>query len=306
MPILQTTREKSRMMACRDHLRQLGVALLQYHDAYESFPAGVTGSVNRVQLDPPEFHPGWITSLLPYLDQPVLAKEFRPELPGEAPENRRSREFAVSTLICPTFGDARHDEQTGFAISNYAGCHDSGSTSIDRNNNGILFLNAHLNRDDISDGVSTTILVGEALPDPATLGWAAGSNSTLRNTGLSLFESRRIPPTPVPVLELPSEMPEQIAQIMRAAPPSSGVARPDWYEPPVRAVDPNRQKQPPPVPIPESFALTPGGFGSDHPGGVQFLLADGLVRFFSLRMDGRTLQQLADRADGLPQSGNDF
>ena len=50
--------------------------------------------------------------------------------------------------------------------------------------------------------------------------------------------------------------------------------------------------------ISERGPLEVGGFGSSHPGGANFCLADGSCRFLGDNIDRETYQQLGNRADG--------
>ena len=54
---------------------------------------------------------------------------------------------------------------------------------IAADNRGVLFLNSHVRRDEITDGTSHTLFVGEKLADVDDLGWMSGTRATLRNTG---------------------------------------------------------------------------------------------------------------------------
>ena len=76
----------------------------------------------------------------------------------------------VETLRCPVAGSA-----------SYSANRDGVEAPIDIDNSGVMFLNSSIRRDDIRDGVSNTIFVGES--SPYGLGWASGTRATLRNTG---------------------------------------------------------------------------------------------------------------------------
>ncbi len=56
----------------------------------------------------------------------------------------------------------------------------------------------------------------------------------------------------------------------------------------------------------ERLSDVPGGFGSYHPGGCYFLIADGRLRLISESIDKKVYQQLANRADGGGQVPADF
>jgi len=72
------------------------------------------------------------------------------------------------------------------AISMYAGCHASQAVAIDVDNDGLLYLNSSERLDEIPDGASTTILVGEKKVVKGDSGYLTGDYSTLRNTGVAL------------------------------------------------------------------------------------------------------------------------
>src|SRR5205823_11257679 len=68
------------------------------------------------------------------------------------------------------------------ANSSYVGCHHDLEAPIDKSNHGLLFLNSKVRYNDIADGSSKTILLGEAMISPVGLGWVSGTRATLRNT----------------------------------------------------------------------------------------------------------------------------
>ncbi|MBM4088947.1 MAG: DUF1559 domain-containing protein [Planctomycetes bacterium] len=75
LPAVQAAREAARRMQCANHMKQLGLALHNYHDVYKTFPYGTN----------PHIQPGWITQyskgshlvkLLPYFEQDVLFNQI--------------------------------------------------------------------------------------------------------------------------------------------------------------------------------------------------------------------------------------
>ena len=130
------------------------------------------------------------------------------------------------------------------AVSNYAGCHHDVEAPIDANNHGVMFLNSRVRLDEVTDGLTHTIFVGEKLVDDADLGWMSGTRATLRNTSPPMESGYRRRTGISPFENVSRGCPEN---------------------------DPARQ----------AAELLVGPFGSPHPGVVNFLFGDGAVRSVS-------------------------
>ncbi len=113
LPAVQQAREAARRTQCKSHLKQLGLALHNYHDAHATFPAGFYSYGTNTGTGPATAHIdpytwdgapgwGWGTALLPYLDQAPLANQ----LPGTAPIWASGQEAAIATrltvFLCPS------------------------------------------------------------------------------------------------------------------------------------------------------------------------------------------------------------
>ena len=164
-------------------------------------------------------------------------------------------------------------------LPNYAGCHHDVDEPINSDNQGLLYLNSHIRYDEIPDGPSYTILLGECLDRGASLGWVSGTSSTLRNTGLAL--SNQLDPvsraTSLPNAPVPSRPRDEIFDEIEAL-ASEG----SW-----------------PV------TLT-GGFSSYHAQACNFLFGDGSVRAVHNSVDTRVYMLLGNRADGEPISSDSY
>lgn len=124
LPAIQSGREAARKAQCLNHLRQIGLALHNYHDQHALLPPAViwsgppgepigqgmfpVGIYDRVALglatdaDPPRVGANWLVLLLPQLGQTPLFNAMDPDLPISATENRVVRETWVPSLRCPS------------------------------------------------------------------------------------------------------------------------------------------------------------------------------------------------------------
>ena len=274
LPALHSAREAARKSTCQQKLTQLGTAFHAYHDSFGSLPAGTVNSTSPIRLEASGYHHNWVIGLLPYLGEDLLAGKIDPALSIYAEAQLPARQFMLSNVICPSDSapHASTSELGSVGLSNYAGVHDSRTVPIDDDNNGLLFQNRQIALDDIPDGAGYTLLVGEILRRSDDLGWASGTNATLRNTGVSLNGNRKT---------LSSEVTEN-AEFVEDELGSE--------EPPVR---------PPAAPLPDLSNFAPGGFSSSHGGVVQFLYADGQVKAMSEHIDGLVLRRLTERSDNV-------
>jgi len=122
--------------------------------------------------------------VLPYIEELTVYSMFDQEAGAYAPVNAELRKQLLVVLQCPSAGHDEINEEKTAAMSDYAGCHHHEEAPIDDDNSGLLFLNSAVRHVDILDGSSRTLLLGEAVANPAdSLGWPSGTRATLRNTG---------------------------------------------------------------------------------------------------------------------------
>ncbi|MDA1230699.1 MAG: DUF1559 domain-containing protein [Planctomycetota bacterium] len=90
------TRESARRTQCKNNLKQIGLALHNYHDKYGSFPPAFTMDSNGRMLH------SWRTLLLPYLDQSELYKQVDLSKPWNDPANAGVLETSLAVFQCPS------------------------------------------------------------------------------------------------------------------------------------------------------------------------------------------------------------
>ncbi len=192
IPAVQATRETGHRNLCRNNMAQLLLALESYENAFEMYPAGVTNPDEPIRSEPVGLHQGWLIRLLPYLDERNAYRQVDGAASVYAPQNAAVREHWPRVFICPS------EPNDTKGASSYAGCHHDVESPIAADNQGVLFLNSRVRREDVSDGLAYTFFVGEKRMTPDDLGWMSGTRATLRNTGLGPNDPQSDPVLVVP------------------------------------------------------------------------------------------------------------
>jgi prepilin-type N-terminal cleavage/methylation domain-containing protein/prepilin-type processing-associated H-X9-DG protein len=261
LPAVQSAREAARRAQCINNLMQVGLALQNYESSHEVFPQGVVNDTGPVLDQPKGYHFGWMVRILPYCEMRNTYNHFNLKLSLYEPQNFTTRTILVRSFLCPSDNGPDRGMKNE-AMTSYAACHNDTEAPIDAKNNGVFFLNAALRYEDIPDGSSQTIFVGEKLNDGSGQGWASGTRASLRNMGTGINSP----------INVPGASPQDIAQEL--------------------AGDPDLAKVTPGTP---SFV---GSFASHHPGGANFVFGDGSARFLKNSSGGGILKLLANRHDG--------
>jgi len=170
LPAVQAAREAARRTQCTNNLKQLGLALQNYHDTNRNFPAGYyqipTGIANEST---------WVTHILPYFEQQNLYDNILTwDRFGSAPQNPGVtvvlRTF-LDGMLCPSDGEVEL-ALNYWARGNYVGNNGvgpmftEGQNSVSRGPVGVFGQNISRNMSDITDGTTNTIMVSELLKSP--------------------------------------------------------------------------------------------------------------------------------------------
>ena len=162
LPAVQQAREAARRTQCKSNLKQIGIALHNYHDVNNSFPPffiSRTGTPSRIA--DADKGANWLVFLLPYVEQAALYSQWDFDIPANQNDGRSEN---LSVVKCPT--DPQSDGAPcsyaggGWARGNYGmnvspcqhGVDDSG---------GIGSVNKVVRFRDITDGTSNTVAVDE-------------------------------------------------------------------------------------------------------------------------------------------------
>jgi len=191
MPAVQQAREAARRSQCRNNLKQIGLALQNYHASHDRFPPGyVAGATYPATTN----GWGWTAMLLPYLDQAPLYNAINFQLPVEHSTNLPSVATMLPGLLCPS-------DQTGagtFQITDAGGTviipaappfsyaatvGDDNSEADALTGNGTFYRNSGTRIADLVDGTTTTVLVGERGFGYVKGTWAGAPNGGLVRAG---------------------------------------------------------------------------------------------------------------------------
>lgn len=277
LPAVQYARETARQSQCRNNLRQLGLAMHNYHDVFTTFPPGYVG---ESQARVGDGHWTWSTSILPFMDASPAYSDLNPganSVRDVLKDSTRSHWLfqAQSAYRCPSDeapetnagrsvdGSRANREIAGRQLTtmNYVANNCVGSLKRDPADleRGIFYRNSNVRIIDIHDGTANVIMLGErawSIPGASPL---AGVAYAVRNDepaadGLGVQEgggSRAVEMQKLPAYD------SGLACCF-----TGSTAR-----------------------LNEAHEISRFGMNSHHPGGVHVLLADATVRFLSNDID---------------------
>lgn len=269
LPAVQAARESARRMQCSNNLKQIGLALHSFHDRTGYLPPGYTDrNVNSNSGASFDQGPGWgwAAFILPDLEQGNVFDRIDFSQGVAASPVSQSH---LQSFRCPS--DRRLDTFTvgGTAVvvaqGNYIAVNGIQETAeYPCNNTGSFLRNSRFTFADITDGLSSTLFVGERNCDHANATWTGAV------TGGTL-----------PSWQSPDPNGDA------GAAPGLVLGHGN------RVHFPN-----------DKFLLDPDVFYSRHPVGVNFVRGDGSVRLISASINGLVYENLVSRGDGNVVSSN--
>jgi prepilin-type N-terminal cleavage/methylation domain-containing protein/prepilin-type processing-associated H-X9-DG protein len=158
LPAVQKVREAAARMKCSNNLKQIGLALHNYHDTNSGLPSGYYNSGTFVAT-------GWQLQLLPYMEQQNLWDQSYAWLSANSGPDTNSFPacgYVMSAYTCPSNVRPTTTNAGGtiFQLESYLGC--TGTSSGNPvTGDGVLYCNSKVRITDITDGTSNTIGVGE-------------------------------------------------------------------------------------------------------------------------------------------------
>ena len=297
LPAVQQAREAARRSQCQNNLKQLGLALHNYHSTYNTFPAGMAGTgalaasttTNRGRLS-------WAVPLLPFMDQIALWNQISRPLtvppppatggtlfPAMGPDTSNAAytpwRIQDPALLCPSDGTAAPDG--AIADTNYAanwGDNGNGNAVAGANaaNRGAFGRGVWRGLRDLRDGTTSTILVGE-------IGRSDGNRNYVGNALVNSAAAADACVTAATNATNPGFYPGSGSadMIPRGDRYNDGAVTYSGFNTMVAPNGPSCVASSPgdtASALPATGVLTAGSY---HPGGVQVTMGDGSVKFIS-------------------------
>lgn len=294
LPAVQKVRESAARVTCQNNLKQLGLAAHNYHDAGGRLPPGIAFP------GPDGKTTSLFVELLPYVEQAPLYARWDPvNVSANYGPPGTPAATVVPTYVCPSGGAEPNPVVFGsstVAVTTYGG--NAGVKAFPRwraTNDGLFLYSGptvrrQVRMTDITDGTAGTFMFGERL---------------LADSNLESFATAPTMPAPSPPLTgfsfsalwAPPPGPSDGLGLLLDGNVTINFGFPVYYQPPV--LPPGYP--PPPVvwtPWEQIYWDRMGAFGSKHPGGANFGMADGSVRFLQTRTALAVVQALSTRSGG--------
>lgn len=301
LPAVQKVREAAAKMSCTNNLKQIGLALHQYHDANHQFPAGyIDLQLNPLLTPNNDQGPGWgwAAMILPYMEQGNVYQQINWNQGVGLGSNLQISQLQLKIYQCPSDGIQQNftvwPTSIVVAPANYVGCNgwvecfnnsggaynpiqDGGAAQDGDGNNGVsgtgmFYRNSKTTMAQVTDGLSNTVMVGERCAAHAPATWT-GAVTGGRCPAWMCTSPWTTPWTP------PASAPNT----------GNGTAydNADYNEALVLSHG-NASH----LPNADNPFFDPDTFWSLHLGGANFLFGDGSVHFLSTGIDPKTYQGL--------------
>jgi prepilin-type N-terminal cleavage/methylation domain-containing protein len=291
LPAVQKIRESAARTQCANNLKQIGVALHNYHDVIKRFPPGyIDNNTNPASTPDNDLGPGWgwASFLLPYLEQADAYRQINFSQGVGLGSTAAICQLPLAIYQCPS--DPYQDNFTVWptavvvAHGNYVGCNgweecfwNAGGAGNPNGNDGLaggygqaggglFYRNSRTKMASVTDGTSTTIFVGERSANHSPSTWTGAVTGG----------------------RCPAWMATQPPTQPYSPPPGPPYDNADFDEALVLAHGNATH-----LPSADFPIYDPDTFYSMHtPQGANFLFGDGAVHFVTSAIDPNTYQHL--------------
>ncbi len=264
LPAVQAAREAARRVQCVNNLAQLGIGLHNYESGYEVLPPGVCNPKGPIHNTPAGYHMSWLVQLLPYVEEEVTYRHIDFSVGAYDKKNQAVRQVKIRLFVCPS------DRSSGRPGSGFSPDDSGGPVGASN------YAGCHHDVESPIDRDNHGVMF---------LNSRIGSKDVTDGTSHTIYAGEK--PIEQADLGWMSGTPATLR--------NTGLVSGGAFATGFPAAD---QGSPAEKVAASSPDLAVGGFSSPHPGGANFLLGDGSVRFISWSIKPSLLQQLGHRADG--------
>ncbi len=293
-PACSTPRTVARRSSCKNNLKQLGLALHNYHEAHNTFPPGWVANQLSDAVDPVEGH-GWVPPILSEMEQTELSRKFEPGPLNQEP-CRQLATTHLPVMRCPSsVADSQVETSLipNIAVSDYVGNFGVGMPEglhDPRRCQGTFGCNSRVRIRDIKDGTTNVFMVGERRVPREGSDWMPGyADGNFSSYWAGIPDLKTVSPLCIVGTTLTGDINKLKSSESLIA------ADATVTESGVRFIGVNKLSSG--ELIPDDGPIS-AGFSSWHIGGAQFLLSDGSVRFIGENVDANTFVNLSRRSDG--------
>jgi prepilin-type N-terminal cleavage/methylation domain-containing protein/prepilin-type processing-associated H-X9-DG protein len=302
LPAVQKVRESAARMKCANNLKQIGIALHNYHDTKGSFPPGyIDGNTDPTSTPDNDLGPGWgwASFLLPYLEQGNVYNQINFKVGVGVGVNVQISQQTLTIFQCPAdplpdpfpvYDSTFTKPIATVAHGNYVGCNgwvecfnnaggnyqggggeDGLTGQLGLAGDGLFYRNSQNRIGNVTDGLSNTIFVGERSGTHSPSTWTGAVTGGRVPAWMTVQ-----PPAPY------------------TPPPGPPYDNADFDEALVLAHGNATH-----VPSADFPIYDPDTFYSMHTGrGANFLFGDGSIHFLTSGIDPLTYQYLCTIAGG--------
>ena len=313
LPATRRAREPARRSQCKSNLKQIGLALMNYHDVHNAFPPG------WIAAESPDHSSGfgWHYQILPFFNSAPLFEKFdsTQKLSTKTSGNAELASTILTATRCSS--DAGTDQaesrwMTPLGTTNYVGnfgvgipttysmMPGSGGDLVDTKYlQGIFGPNSHVRIRDVKDGMSNVVMVGERRMPHEGVEWPIGKQDGRFNSYWAGIPNLAAV-NPLVVVATGTGGQIELNGEDDKLPATGNMAV---------VMSPEERKSLPYFAINKNPRLgvtlsgdnqdmVTAGFSSWHTGGCQLVLGDGTVRFVSENIDATIYSNLLRRSDG--------
>ena len=342
LPAVQAAREAARRAQCTNNLKQIGLAMHNYHTANNSFPPGSAASLNPLNDKDGGGFPcvnwmGWSAQalLLGYMEQSPVYNAinfyFDPISWPSYPYNSTFSNTKIASFLCPSDGLAGQQFYNNYYASEgtttmAAGDISSNGPCIGGNSPGLFYFATAYGVQNVTDGTSNTVAFSESLVgtgDATRQQWRNGANLPDGSVSGTPDVWRTIPAGQVPPGTVMAGIFAQCSQRFANATDGNGLQsyRGNYWAWGAESMSIFNTIIPPSSTQYQwgTCRFGCGGCGirssdhshltnatSNHPGGANVAMADGQVLFIKSSISMQTWWSLGTKANGEVVSSDSY